>query len=95
MKAALLVGILALTTTLYAQAPGSNAPPVPSAGPFANQSSTLALSATYGNTLSAELIRGIDVRKAKPGDPIVVKCTQDLRVDGAVLVQKTPSSSAT
>ena len=88
MKAALLVGMLALATILYAQAPGSSTAPVPSPSPAANQTSTPAFSVSSGVVLSTELIRGLDARKAQPGDPVVVKCAQDLTVNGEVLIPR-------
>lgn len=83
MKAALLVGTLAFAATLYAQAPGA-APP---AGSTANPSYPQ-IPAGSSVVVSAQLLRGIDAKKAKPGDPIVAKCTQDLTVGSEVLIPR-------
>jgi len=86
MKAALLVGILAVTTNLCAQQKPEN-----------QSAPTTAVSATQvanpefqvaSFPLSAELTRGLDVRKAKPGDLVFAKSTQDLTVNDDVLIPK-------
>lgn len=41
-----------------------------------------------GTTLQAELTRPIDAKKAKPGDEITAKATQDVKSNGQVVVRK-------
>jgi hypothetical protein len=42
-----------------------------------------------GSVLPVELTKGVDAKKAKPGDPVEVKVTQDLKAqDGSILVSK-------
>jgi hypothetical protein len=41
-----------------------------------------------GTTLQAELTKSIDVKKAKSGDEVTGKVTQDVKVDGKVVIQK-------
>jgi hypothetical protein len=38
--------------------------------------------------LQAELTRGIDAKKAKPGDPVEAKLTQDVKSDGKVVLHR-------
>jgi hypothetical protein len=70
MKAALLAGILAISTMLGAQVPNLGEPQ-------ASQGADLISQASTGAAFQAELIRGLDVRKAKPGDAVVARCEQD------------------
>ena len=81
MKTALLVGTLAISTTLWAQAPTSGKPPI---GPETAVTSR----ANPGTALQAELIRGLDARKAKPGDAVVARSQQDLKLRGEILIPK-------
>lgn len=41
-----------------------------------------------GTTLQAELTKPLDARKAKPGDQVTAKLTQDVKADGKVVVHK-------
>jgi hypothetical protein len=41
-----------------------------------------------GTMLQAELTKGIDAKKAKAGDEVTAKLTQDLRADGKVVLHK-------
>lgn len=41
-----------------------------------------------GTTLQAELTKSVDAKKAKPGDEITAKATQDVKSDGKVVVRK-------
>ncbi len=41
-----------------------------------------------GTTLQAELAKSLDCKKAKPGDEITAKVTQDVKADGKVVVHK-------
>ena len=81
MKTALLVGIIAISSTLCAQAPN---PGEPQASPEA----VLTTEANTGTALQAELIRGLDARKAKPGDAVVARCEQDLKIHGEILIPR-------
>jgi hypothetical protein len=53
--------------------------------PAANSGSA-ALSS--GTTLQAELSKGLDCKKAKPGDEVSAKLTQDVKEDGKVVLHK-------
>ncbi len=81
MKTALLVGILAISATVWAQAPN---PAEAQAGPDAEPTGQ----ANPGTALQAELTRGLDARKAKPGDAVVARCQQDLKLHGEILIPK-------
>jgi hypothetical protein len=41
-----------------------------------------------GTTLQAELAKSIDAKKAKPGDEVTAKLTQDVKTDGKVVMHK-------
>jgi hypothetical protein len=41
-----------------------------------------------GTTLQAELTKSIDAKKAKPGDEVTAKLTQDVKADGKVVLHK-------
>ena len=41
-----------------------------------------------GTTLQAELSKGLDCKKAKPGDEVSAKLTQDVKSDGKVVLHK-------
>jgi hypothetical protein len=41
-----------------------------------------------GTTLQAELTKGLDCKKAKPGDEVSAKLTQDVKSDGKVVLHK-------
>ena len=41
-----------------------------------------------GTTLQAELTKSLDAKKAKPGDEVTAKATQDVRSNGQVVVRK-------
>jgi hypothetical protein len=41
-----------------------------------------------GTTLQAELSKGLDCKKAKPGDEVSAKLTQDVKEDGKVVLHK-------
>ena len=41
-----------------------------------------------GTTLQAELAKSLDCKKAKPGDEVTAKVTQDVKADGKVVVHK-------
>jgi hypothetical protein len=41
-----------------------------------------------GTTLQAELSKSIDAKKAKPGDEVTAKLTQDVKTDGKVVLHK-------
>jgi hypothetical protein len=41
-----------------------------------------------GTTLEAELAKSLDCKKAKPGDEVTAKLTQDVKQDGKVVVHK-------
>ena len=41
-----------------------------------------------GTTLQAELTKSIDAKKAKPGDEVTAKLTQDVKSDGKVVLHK-------
>lgn len=41
-----------------------------------------------GSTISAELAKPVDARKAKPGDAVVARTTQDVKSDGRVVIPK-------
>lgn len=41
-----------------------------------------------GTTLQAELTRSLDAKKAKPGDEVTARLTQDVRSDGKVVLHK-------
>ena len=41
-----------------------------------------------GTTLQAELTKSIDAKKAKPGDEVTAKLTQDVKSDGKVVMHK-------
>jgi len=41
-----------------------------------------------GTTLQAELTKSLDAKKAKPGDEITAKATQDVKANGQVVVRK-------
>lgn len=41
-----------------------------------------------GSTLQAELTKSVDAKKAKPGDEVTAKLTQDLKSDGKVVLHK-------
>jgi hypothetical protein len=43
---------------------------------------------TSGTTLEAELAKSLDCKKAKPGDEVTAKLTQDVKQDGKVVVHK-------
>ncbi len=80
MKAALLVGILAVATALSAQ---SRSAPEPQ-----NRATEIAAQANSEAVLEAQLIRGLDARKAESGDPVIARCQQDLKSNGEVLIPK-------
>lgn len=92
MKAALLVGMIAVSTTLCAQAPTPTA--------SVAQSTTAVTAASHdkwpqpesqtspGFAMQAELIRGLDARKAKPGDAVLAKCIQDINLKDDVLIPR-------
>ncbi|HLJ87041.1 MAG TPA: hypothetical protein VKZ53_09460 [Candidatus Angelobacter sp.] len=52
----------------------------------AGQGGSAALNA--GTTLQAELTKSVDAKKAKPGDEVTAKLTQDVKADGKVVVHK-------
>lgn len=56
----------------------------PAAGSAAGPQSGL----SNGTTLQAELTKSVDVKKAKAGDEITAKATQDVKADGKVVVNK-------
>ena len=41
-----------------------------------------------GTTVQAELLKALDAKKAKPGDEVVAKVTQDVKADDKVLLPK-------
>src|ERR1700748_1188606 len=41
-----------------------------------------------GTQLQAELTRSVDAKKAKAGDEVTAKVTQDVKVNGSVVLQK-------
>ena len=41
-----------------------------------------------GSTINAELVKPVDARKAKPGDAVVARTTQDVKSDGHVVIPK-------
>jgi hypothetical protein len=41
-----------------------------------------------GTTLQAELAKSVDAKKAKPGDEVTAKLTQDVKADGKVVLHK-------
>ncbi len=41
-----------------------------------------------GTTLQAELTKPVDAKKAKPGDPVTAKLTQDVKSDGKVVLPR-------
>jgi hypothetical protein len=45
-------------------------------------------SATAGATIEAELTKGIDSKKSKPGDPVVAKCTKEEKGNGDFRIPK-------
>lgn len=62
---------------------------VPNPGePQASQGADLMSQASTGATLQAELIRGLDARKAKPGDAVVARCQQDFKLHGDILIPR-------
>lgn len=81
MKAALLVGTLAISMSLCAQTPNR-------AQPQANPPSELASHPEAEAILRAELIRGLDARKAKPGDAVLARCEQDVKFNGETLIPR-------
>ena len=92
MKAALLVAMIAVTTLLCAQTPGTIVPESPT-NPWELTNGQaaeprIAAGATSEATLAAELTRGVDARKVGPGDTVVAKCTQILTVGGEVVIPK-------
>jgi hypothetical protein len=64
---------------------GSSGSKSSSNSPAANGGSA-ALSS--GTTLQAELSKGLDCKKAKPGDEVSAKLTQDVKSDGKVVLHK-------
>jgi hypothetical protein len=57
-----------------------------SAGTSGGSSASAAL--TSGASLQAELTKPIDAKKAKPGDEVSAKLTQDVKSDGKVVIHK-------
>jgi hypothetical protein len=57
-----------------------------SAGSSGGSSASGAL--TSGASLQAELIKPLDAKKAKPGDEVSAKVTQDVKSDGKVVIHK-------
>jgi hypothetical protein len=88
VKAVLLIGMLAITTTLCAQKPDNNAQAFPNSVLSANAVSGSASRASSGAILSAELTRSLDARKAKPGTVVFAKCTQDLALNGEIVIPR-------
>src|SRR5215470_1151369 len=43
---------------------------------------------TSGTSLQAELVKSLDAKKAKPGDEVSAKVTQDVKSDGKVVIHK-------
>lgn len=88
MKATLLVGTLAVTTTLCAQTTNTTTSGSPTAVVSANPAAVPANPASSRAVLSAELTRSLDARKAKPGDAVFAKCTQNLDANGETLIPR-------
>jgi hypothetical protein len=63
---------------------GSQADSAASAGGAANASALL----TQGSTLHTELTKPVDCKKAKPGDEVTAKVTEDVKSNGKVVVHK-------
>jgi hypothetical protein len=80
MKTALLSAMLAGAVAVCAQAPDATNP----------QSGAVEAKyrANSGTVLRAELIRGLDARKSKPGDAVIARCRQDLKINGEVRIPK-------
>jgi hypothetical protein len=79
------------TSGTLPQAPqGSTAEPAAPAAPNATSTATsAALKIAPGSVLPVELTKGINAKKAKKGDEVVVKVTQDLRnTQGALIIPK-------
>ncbi len=81
---ALLIGLIAISTTLCAQTPGNSAQTIPNPVASANEATESASQPVSDIILSAELTRGIDARKAQVGDTVFAKCTQDLDENGEI-----------
>jgi len=52
------------------------------------ETNDLSAALSAGSTIQAELIKGIDSRKAREGDAVAAKVTQDVRSQGRVVVAK-------
>lgn len=76
MKCALmLLGVGLLTGSAFAQDPAASKP----------MGATLT-EIPAGTALAAELSKSLDARKAKPGDPVVARTTQDMLANGKVVI---------
>jgi hypothetical protein len=86
--AAMTVGLLTISATAQTSAGGSasgNASVTPGqAGMNASQTEAL----NGGTTLQAELTKTIDAKKAKSGDEVTARLTQDVKADGKVVLHK-------
>ena len=95
---ALMVGMAAAQT---AQQPSTNspmqgtpqmqtnpsaAPTTPAAAAAASESATSTLPA--GATISAELTKSVDAKKAKVGDPVMAKVTEDVKSGSTTVIPK-------
>jgi hypothetical protein len=67
------------------QAPGTSA----NANTSANaQASNAGSSLSSGTVLQAELSKSVDAKKAKPGDEVTAKLTQDVKSDGKIVLHR-------
>jgi hypothetical protein len=71
-------------TSQSTQAPGTSA----NANTSANAQAPNTGSLSNGTVLQAELSKSVDAKKAKAGDEVTAKLTQDVKADGKVVVPK-------
>lgn len=75
------------STSTNQTAVGSNAESAVNAGSAANVGSSAA-ALSSGTTMQAELTKSLDAKKAKPGDQVTAKLTQDVKENGKVVLHK-------
>lgn len=85
-----LVSMTILSAAMYGQAPGSTSTPATATSPMAQSEATRTPSSVRGVSVSAELTKGIDTKRAKVGDPIEARVTSTAKLpDGTELPRGT------
>ena len=92
---AVLAGVSLAQTSAQSQASGSaqqqgstelQTNPTPSQNTTASAESSASNQISAGTMIPAELSKSVDAKKAKPGDQVIAKATQDMLANGRVVI---------